>query len=94
MYGFVVIRESSVPRFHYNRRLYCDFNHLINRALLLAYFWPVVLHDLHWCACICNHTFFSLYLCSLQAFLLSALYLPLGSYGVGVCVVKARGMLT
>ena len=46
---FVVICESSVPRFHYNHKLCCGFNHLISRALLLA-----------WCACVCNHAFFSL----------------------------------
>ena len=37
-------------------------------------FWPVVLHGLHWCACVCNHAFFSL--CPLTSGLCAPCSLP------------------
>ena len=71
---FVVICESSVSRFHYNHKLCCGFNHLIREPC----FWPVVLHDSHCCACVCNHAFFSL--CPLTSGLCAPCSLPASGF--------------
>lgn len=74
--GIVLLGSVNhlVPRFHHNSKFHYDFNHFINRALLLA----VVLPDVCVCApgSVIMPQFESRFT---QAFLLFALYLPLGS---------------
>lgn len=65
-WGIVLLGSVNhlVPRCHHNSKCHCDFNHFVNRDLLLA----IVLHDLCVCAYICNHASLNLYLDSLRPF--------------------------